>query len=112
MFSRLFSHLQERLDSQAPSGDAVEVTPVSPCDRADALLRQAEEAVPQVTPSSDHTPGRQEAHALARRYLEAGRREWEGGHWGSASLFAELALEWATRAAESGPHDSSRKSAE
>lgn len=105
VFARLFSQLEEGLDSQAPSGDAVEVTPASPRDRAAALLRRAEKAVPQVAPWLATAPDRQEAEALAQRYLEAARREWERGHWGSAGLFAELALEWAARAATRGPQD-------
>ncbi len=78
VITRLFSQLEESLDSQAPSGDAVEVTPVSPRDRAAALLRRAEKAVSRVDPSLAYAPDRQEAEALAQRYLEAARLEWEG----------------------------------
>lgn len=109
MFSRLLSEPQQKLGPQGPPDDAVEVTPVSPRDRVAALLRRAEEAVAQVAPSLAYASDRQEAEALARRYLEAGRREWEGSHWGSAGLFAELALEWAARAIERGSQDSSRE---
>lgn len=103
VFSRLFPDLQERLDLAEPSGEAVEVPPVSPRGRAATLLRRAQSALRNLVIPPEGGPSRQEAEALARRYLEAGRRQWESRHWGSASLFAELALEWAARATEGGP---------
>lgn len=57
-----------------------------------------------MSPSSGYNPDLQEAEALSRRYLQAGRREWEAHRWGSVSLFAELALEWAARATRAGSH--------
>lgn len=108
MFSRLISDFQERLNPQDPPDDAVAGTPASPRDRAEALLHRAESAVGGIAPSPGDTPDHQEAQSLARRYVEAGRREWEGRHWGSAGLFAELALGWAARGSErasQGPTD-------
>lgn len=79
VFSRLLSDPWRRRGSQDQSDEAAEVTPAGPCDR-------------------------QEAEALAGRYLEARRREQEGHTRGLAGLFAELALEWAARAGEGRSH--------
>ena len=79
VFSRLLSDPWRRCGSQDQSDEAAEVTPAGPCDR-------------------------QEAEALAGRYLEARRREQEGHTRGLAGLFAELALEWAARAGEGRSH--------
>jgi hypothetical protein len=83
VFSRLLSAPWRRRGSQDQSDEAAEVTPAGPCDR-------------------------QEAEALAGRYLEARRREQEGHTRGLAGLFAELALEWVGRGSEGaspGPRD-------
>lgn len=108
VFSRLISDLQERLNPQEPPEDVGEVAPVSPPDRAEVLLHRAESSVGEMAPSPLDTPDHQEAQVLARRYLEAGRRERERQNWGSSGLFAELALEWAARRSErasQGPTD-------
>ena len=108
MFSRLISDVQETFNPREPPDEGGAVTPVTPRDRAEALLHRAETAVSGIAPAPGDTPDHQEAQALARRYLEAGRREWERRNWGSAGLFAELVLEWAARGsdrASQGPTD-------
>ena len=104
MFSRLISDLLEGLDPQGSSADPGEATPVTPRNRVRALLLRAGRATRGLSPSLGDHPDRQEAGALAQRYLEAGWREWEAHHWGLAGLFAEPALEWAARAGEGRSH--------
>jgi hypothetical protein len=105
-FFRLLSELQGMMIGLVPpTDDAVEPPPASPRGRAAALLRRAEDVVPPTTPAPGNPPDRRELAALASRYLAAGWRQWEAHHWGSAGLFAELALEWAARGSShaSGP---------
>lgn len=88
MFSRLISDVQDTFNPREPPDDGGAVTPATP-------PRSGGGATPP-----GRTPDHHEAQALAHRYLEAGRREWERHNWGSAGLFAGLALEWSARASE------------
>lgn len=100
MVSWLHSTFRKGLEPEGTSGGAAEVTPSTPRDRAAEVLRRAESALRGLVPPPEDGIDRQDASALARRYLEAGRRQWELQHWGSAGLFGELALEWATCAGQ------------